>query len=64
MTFRATCLASAAVFAVCAAGPLAAQNKVDVAIVGDPDTFDPMISTKDVVSIVTQHFMETLYTFD
>lgn len=64
MTFRATCLASAAVFAVCAAGPLAAQNKVDVAIIGDPDTFDPMISTKDVVSIVTQHFMETLYTFD
>lgn len=43
--------------------PLAAQS-VDVAIVGEPDTFDPMVSTKDVVSIVTQHFVETLYTFD
>ncbi|MDP0926977.1 ABC transporter substrate-binding protein [Paracoccus onubensis] len=62
MTFRATCLAT--VFAFCAAGPLAAQGKIDVAIIGDPDTFDPMVSTKDVVSIVTQHFMETLYTFD
>ncbi|MBK4216871.1 ABC transporter substrate-binding protein [Paracoccus caeni] len=64
MKFRATCLAGAAAVALCAAGPLAAQGNVDVAIIGDADTFDPMISTKDVVSIVTQHFLETLYTFD
>ncbi|MCY4007963.1 MAG: ABC transporter substrate-binding protein [Rhodobacteraceae bacterium] len=38
--------------------------KIDVGIIGEADTFDPMISTKDVVSIVTQHFVETLYTFD
>ncbi|WP_380052464.1 ABC transporter substrate-binding protein [Falsihalocynthiibacter sp. SS001] len=41
-----------------------AANTIDVAIIGEADTFDPMKSTKDVVSIVTQHFVETLYTFD
>lgn len=40
------------------------SKTIDVAIIGEADTFDPMISTKDVVSIVTQHFVETLYTFD
>lgn len=44
--------------------PATAQTTVDVAIIGEADTFDPMMSTKDVVSIVTQHFVETLYTFD
>lgn len=43
---------------------LAAGNTVTVTIVGEPDTLDPMVSTKDVVSIVTQHVVETLYTFD
>lgn len=46
------------------ATPLAAETELDVAIIGEADTFDPMISTKDVVSIVTQHFVETLYTFN
>lgn len=64
MNLRATCIASAALLALVAAGPVAAQTKVDVALIGDADTFDPMVSTKDVVSIVTQHFLETLYTFD
>lgn len=41
-----------------------AQNVINVAIVGEVDTLDPMMSTKDVVSIVTQHTVETLYTFD
>jgi len=41
-----------------------AQGNVEVAIIGEADTLDPMMSTKDVVSIVTQHFVETLYTFD
>ena len=45
------------------AAPVHAQA-INVAIIGEPDTFDPMVSTKDVVSIVTQHFVETLYTFD
>lgn len=41
-----------------------AAGTIDVAIVGEPDTLDPMMSTKDVVSIVTQHFYETLFTFN
>jgi peptide/nickel transport system substrate-binding protein len=64
MTARAKFMISSALLACLAAGPGTAQGVADVAIIGDPDTFDPMISTKDVVSIVTQHFMETLYTFD
>lgn len=44
--------------------PAFAQNVINVAIIGEPDTLDPMVSTKDVVSIVTQHVVETLYTFD
>lgn len=37
---------------------------ITVAIIGEPPTLDPMLSTADVVSIVTQHFFDTLYTFD
>ena len=37
---------------------------IDVAIIGEPPTLDPMLTTTDVTSIVTQHFFETLYTFD
>lgn len=37
---------------------------ISVAIIGEPPTLDPMLSTADVVSTVTQHFFETLYTFD
>lgn len=47
-----------------ALGTAAQAQTINVAIVGEADTFDPMISTKDVVSIVTQHFVETLYTFN
>ena len=64
MTFRAVCLATSAALALTVAAQAHAAGTVEVAIVGDPDTFDPMVSTKDVVSIVTQHYMETLYTFD
>jgi peptide/nickel transport system substrate-binding protein len=51
------------------AGPGAmAQERggvVSVATVGDePPTLDPMVSTGDLVGMVTQHFFETLYTFD
>jgi len=44
--------------------PALAQKTITVALVGEADTFDPMVSTKDIVSQVTQHFVETLYTFD
>lgn len=56
--------------AVIALSPGAAFAKADdgkvvsVAIIGEPPTLDPTVSTADVVSIVTQHFFETLYTFD
>lgn len=46
------------------AAPAHAQTSIEVAIIGEPQSLDPMISTQDVVSIVTQHFIETLYTFD
>lgn len=67
MAFRkfksATVLAAAMMAGTILSGAAIAQT-VNVAIVGEADTFDPMMSTKDVVSIVTQHFVETLYTFD
>lgn len=63
MTTFPRLLAGAATSALLAGAPLAAET-IDVAIIGEIDTFDPMVSTKDVVSIVTQHFVETLYTFD
>ena len=47
--------------------PALAQQKggvVNVATVGEPPTLDPMASTADLVGIITQHFFETLYTFD
>lgn len=55
---------SAVALATALTAPAYAGGTIDVAIVGEPDTFDPMISTKDLVSIVTQHFVETLYSFD
>ena len=45
-------------------GPALSQATLDIAIIGEPQSLDPMMSTQDVVSIVTQHFVETLYTFD
>ncbi|NRA88212.1 MAG: ABC transporter substrate-binding protein [Rhizobiales bacterium] len=58
-------LVAAAAFVTMMSGTaFAAQTVVNVAIVGEPDTLDPMMSSKDVVSIVTQHFYETLFTFN
>ncbi len=48
-------------------GPAFAQAKggiINVATVGEPPTLDPMVSTADLVGIITQHFFETLFTFD
>ena len=47
--------------------PALAQQKggvINVATVGEPPTLDPMASTADLVGIITQHFYETLFTFD
>lgn len=38
-------------------------GSINVATIGEPPTLDPMASTADLVSIVTQHMFETLYTF-
>lgn len=49
------------------AGQAVAQEKggvINVATVGEPPTLDPMVSTADLVGIITQHVFETLYTFD
>ena len=49
------------------AAPALAQQKggiVNVATVGEPPTLDPMVSTADLVGIITQHIFETLFTFD
>lgn len=37
---------------------------ISVATIGEPPTLDPMVSTADLVGIITQHIFETLYTFD
>src|ERR671913_2464346 len=52
--------------AILASGPVLAQagGVINVATVGEPPTLDPMVSTADLVGIITQHFFETLYTFD
>lgn len=57
----------AALVALSPGASLAKSNDgkvISVAIIGEPPTLDPTVSTADVVSIVTQHFFETLYTFD
>jgi peptide/nickel transport system substrate-binding protein len=57
-------LASAMIFSP---GVSLAQDKggvINVATIGEPPTLDPMVSTADLVGIVTQHIFETLYTFD
>src|SRR5439155_12434269 len=37
---------------------------VNIAMIGEPQTLDPMASTADLVGIITQHVYELLYTFD
>jgi peptide/nickel transport system substrate-binding protein len=37
---------------------------IRVATIGEPGPLDPTTATSDLVSIITQHIFETLYTFD
>ena len=58
--------AAAAISAVPNAG-LAAPAKggaANLAMIGEPQTLDPMASTADLVSTIMQHVYEPLYTFD
>ena len=44
--------------------PALAQTSVNLAMIGEPQSLDPMASTADLVSIIMQHVYEPLYTFD
>ena len=48
-------------FAAAAQGSRSALN---LAMVAEPQTLDPMASTADLVGTIMQHVYETLYTFD
>lgn len=52
--------------AVSAALPAAAQTPeaVNLAMVGEPQSLDPMASTADLVGTIMQHVYEPLFTFD
>ncbi|MGE6784894.1 ABC transporter substrate-binding protein [Ensifer adhaerens] len=44
-----------------------AQEKggvIDIATVGEPPTLDAMVTSTDLVGMISQHIFETLYTFD
>jgi peptide/nickel transport system substrate-binding protein len=42
----------------------APRNHATLAMVGEPQTLDPMASTSDLVTTIMQHVYETLFTFD
>ena len=56
-----------AILAMCGSGlPSAAQSQtsIEVALFGEPPGLDPVIVSNDAAATVTQHFLETLYTFN
>src|SRR5205807_10414967 len=60
-------LAAAAAIAITPDSALAAPSKggaANLAMIGEPQTLDPMASTADLVSTIMQHVYEPLYTFD
>jgi len=60
-------MAAGTVIAVTADSALAAPSKggaANLAMIGEPQTLDPMASTADLVSTIMQHVYEPLYTFD
>ncbi len=64
----AASLAAAGLVAALGAGPATAQGAArthaTLAMVGEPQTLDPMASTADLVGTIMQHVYEPLYTFD
>ncbi|MEO9338353.1 ABC transporter substrate-binding protein [Mesorhizobium sp. SB112] len=64
--FTFAALGSAAIL-VGAYSPAFAQERggvINVATIGELNTLDPTVATGDLLGMVTQHFFETLYTFD
>ena len=59
---------AAAIAAIATSGALLAAppkgGAANLAMIGEPQTLDPMASTADLVSIIMQHVYEPLYTFD
>ncbi len=41
-----------------------AASAINIATIGEPGPLDPTLVTSDLISIITQHIFETLYTFD
>ncbi len=41
-----------------------AKSALNLAMIGEPQSLDPMASTADLVGTIMQHVYETLYTFD
>src|SRR5271154_2797085 len=39
-------------------------GRATIATIGEPPALDPTTSTGDLMAMITQHMMETLYTFD
>ncbi len=63
------CLTGLAIAALGASAPAWADEPVKggratIATIGEPPALDPTIATGDLLAAVTQHFFETLYTFD
>ena len=70
-TFRASlavlAVTATAAMAMATGSALAAPAKggaANLAMIGEPQTLDPMASTADLVSTIMQHVYEPLYTFD
>src|SRR5580765_6908994 len=60
-------LTAAAALVLATGSALAAPPKggaANLAMIGEPQTLDPMASTADLVSTIMQHVYEPLYTFD
>src|SRR5690242_13975045 len=60
-------LAAAVAIVLAAGSAFAAPPKggaANLAMIGEPQTLDPMASTADLVSTIMQHIYEPLYTFD
>ncbi len=58
--------AGAGLLAVLPSGGVQAQGaqSLNLAMIGEPQTLDPMASTADIVSLIMMHVYESLYTFD
>src|SRR6185503_9695726 len=60
-------LVAAAAFALAGSAALAAPPRggaANIAMIGEPQTLDPMASTADLVGTIMLHVYEQLYTFD